>query len=109
MLPRCISSDNDIVELTAPVIARIVPEVPEVPLFLQRNPVVHDELGKQPDANDKEVVPEELGALQHVLIEDANKLIAEPALLLQRPAPVRVAMRRTSVELNGTNQEEVNP
>jgi hypothetical protein len=43
MLPRRISSANDIVELTAPVVARRVPEVP-VPCFLQRDPVVHDAL-----------------------------------------------------------------
>ncbi len=105
----CISSDNNIVELTAPVVARRVPEVPEVLFFLQRNPVVCYKLGEQPDANNEEVVPKEPGALQHILIEDANELVAEPALLLQRLVPARVAMRRTSAELDRTDQEEVNP
>jgi hypothetical protein len=71
----CISSDNDIVELTAPVVARRVPEVPKVPFFLHRNPVVHDELGKQPDADNEEVVPKEPGALQHVLIDELALLL----------------------------------
>jgi hypothetical protein len=84
-LPCCILSANDIVKLTAPVVAR---RVQEVPFFLQRDPVVRDALAvfdKQPDADDKEVVPKEPGALQHVSIYNSYKLVAEPALLLQRP------------------------
>ncbi len=64
-LPCCILSANNIIELTAWVIARRVPEVP-VPFFLQRDPIVRDALAvfnKQPDANDEEVVPIEPGAL----------------------------------------------
>ncbi len=56
MLPHRISSSNDIVELTAPVVAR------RVLFFLCRDPVIRDALAvfdKQPDANNKEVVPKE--------------------------------------------------
>jgi hypothetical protein len=105
MLPRCISSTNNIVKLAAPVVARRVPEVP-APFFLQRDPVVCDSLAvfdKQPDANNEEVVPKEPGALQHILSDDAKKLIAKPALLLQRPAPARIAERQTSAEFDGTD------
>ncbi len=94
-LPHHILSANDIAKLTAPVVARRVLEVP-VPFFLQRDPVVHDALAvfdKQPDADNEEVVPKEPGALQHVSIDDANKLVTKPALLLQRPAPAHVAER----------------
>jgi hypothetical protein len=110
-LPCCISSANDIDELTAPVVATRVPEVP-VPFFLQRDPVVRDVLtvfDKQPDANEEEVVPKEPGALRHVLIEDFNKLVAEPALLLQSPAPARITEHQTSAKFDGPDQEEVNP
>jgi hypothetical protein len=78
-----LSADN-IIKLTAPVLARRVPVV-QVPLILQRDPVIHAALtvfDKQSDANDKEVVPKEPGALQHVSINDANKLITKHALLL---------------------------
>ncbi len=111
MLPWCISSANDIDELTAPVVARRVPEVP-VPFFLQRDPVVRDALAvfdKQPDADEEEVVPKEPGALRNILIEDVNELVAEPALLLQSPAPARVTERRTSAKFDGPDREEVNP
>jgi hypothetical protein len=102
MLPCCILSANDIVMLTAPVVARRVPEVP-VPFFHQRNPVVRDALAvfnKQPDTNNKELAPKEPGALQHILIENANELVAKPALLIQRPAPARIAVRQTSAKFD---------
>jgi hypothetical protein len=105
MLPCCILSTNDIIELTAPVIARRVPEVP-VPFFLQRDPVIHDALAlfdEQPDADDEEVVPKELGALRHVSINNANKLVAKPTLLLQRPAPGHIAKCQTCAKFNGTD------
>ncbi len=76
MSPCCILSANNIVKLTAPVVARRVPEVP-VPFFLWKDPVVCDALAvfdEQPDANNKEVVPKQPGALQHVLIDDVNSL-----------------------------------
>ena len=94
-LPCCILSANNIFKLTALVIARRVPEVP-LPFFLQRDPIIRDALAvfsKQPDADNKEVVPKELGALQHISIDDTNELIVEATLLLQRLAPVRVAER----------------
>jgi hypothetical protein len=90
MIPCCILSCNNIVKLTAPVIAR------RVPFFFRRDPVVHDALAvfnEQPDTNDKEVVPKEPQAPQHILIDNADKLVAKPALLIRRPAPVRVALR----------------
>jgi hypothetical protein len=75
-LPCCILSSNDIVKLTASVVGR------RVLFFLHRDPVIRDALtdfDKQPDADDKEVVPEELQALQHVSIDNADELVAEPA------------------------------
>ncbi len=108
-LPCCILSANDIVKLTAPVVAR---RVPEVPFFLQRDPIVCDALAifdKQPDANNEEVVPKEPGALQHVSIDDAYKLVAKPTLLLQRPVPESFSKRRTSAKFNRTDWEEANP
>ncbi len=102
-VPCCILSANNIIELTAPVVAR---RFPEVPFFLRRDPVVRDALAvfdEQPDANNKEIVPQEPGALQHISIDGAYKLVAEPALLLQRPAPAHFPERRTSAEFNGTN------
>jgi hypothetical protein len=86
MLPCCISSANNTVKLTTLVVAR---RVPEVPFFLQRDPVICDALvvfDEQPDADNKEVVPKEPGALQHNLIDDTYKLVAKPTLLLQRLA-----------------------
>jgi hypothetical protein len=111
MLPCCISSANNIVELTALVVAGRVPEVP-VPFFLQRDPLVRDALvvfNKQPKAEDEEVVPKEPGALQHVSIKEANELVAKPALFLQRPAPAHIAEHQTSTEFNRTDQAELNP
>jgi hypothetical protein len=105
MLPCCILSANKIVKLTDPVIARRVPEVP-VPFFLQRDPVICDALtvfDKQPDASDEEVVPKVPGALQKVSIKDANELVVEPALLLQRPVPMCIAERQTSTKFDGTD------
>jgi hypothetical protein len=54
-------------------------------------------------------VPKELGALQHVSINEANKLVAKPALLLRRPVPACIAKHQTSAKFDGTDQEEVNP
>jgi hypothetical protein len=108
-LPCCISSANDIVELTVPVVAR---RVPEVPFFLQRDPVVRDALAvfdKQPHGDNEEVVSKEPGALQHVSVDNAYKLVAEPALLLQRLAAVRFAECCYSAKFDGTDREEVNP
>jgi hypothetical protein len=105
MLPCRISSSNDIVKLIALVIAR------RVPFFLPRDPVVRDALAvfEQPDANDKEVVPEEPRALPYILINNVDELVAEPALLIHRPAPAHIAIRQTSAEFDRIDREEVNP
>jgi hypothetical protein len=58
---------------------------------------------EQPVADDKEVVSKEPGALQHISIDNAYELIAKPALLLQRPVPVRFTERRTSAKFEGTD------
>jgi hypothetical protein len=109
MLLCHILSANDIVKLTAPVVAR---RVQELLFFLQRDPVICDALAvfdEQPDANNKVVVPKEPGALGHVSIDSAYKLVAKPTLLLQRTVPARVAKHRTSAKFDGTDQEEANP
>jgi hypothetical protein len=105
MLPRRISSSNDIVKLTAPVIAR------RVLFFLPRDPIVCDALAvfKKPDANNEEVVPKEPRALQHVLIDDVDELVTKPALLICRPAPTHVAVHQTSAEFDRIDCGEVNP
>jgi hypothetical protein len=106
MLPCCILSSNDIVKLTAPVIAR------RVPFFLHRDPVVCDALAvfdKQPDAGNKEVVPKEPQAPRHISINDADKLVAEPTLFIHRPAPARIAVCQTSTKFDEIDCEEVNP
>ncbi len=105
-LPHCILSSNNIVKFTALVVAR------RVPFFLGRDPVVRDALtvfGKQPDADNEEVVPKEPQALQHILIDDADELIAKPALLIHKPVPARVAVCQTSAEFDGIDCEKVNP
>jgi hypothetical protein len=105
-LPCCISSSINIVELTAPIVARRVPSFP------RRDPVVRDALAvfdEQPDTNNEEVVPKELQALQHISIVDADELVAKSALLIRRPVPVGVAEHQTSAEFDGVDCEEVNP
>jgi hypothetical protein len=86
---------------TAPAVAR------RVPFFLPRCDVLA--VFEQPDAKDKEVVPKEPQALRRVSINDTDKLIAEPALLIHRPAPACVAIHQTSAKFDGINHEEVNP
>ncbi len=106
MLPRHISSSNEIVKLTAPVVAR------RVPFFVCRDPVVCDTLAvfdEQPDANNKEVVHKKPRALQHISINDVDEFVAKPALLIHRPVPARVAVCQTSVKFDGIHREEVNP
>jgi hypothetical protein len=96
MLSCSILSSNTIVKLTALVIAR------RVSFFLPRDPIVCDTLSvfEQPDTNDKEVVPKEPQALRHILTNDVDELVAEPALLILRPAPARVTVCQTSSEFD---------
>jgi hypothetical protein len=54
-------------------------------------------------------VLEEPQALRHVLIDNVDKLVAKPTLLIPRLVPACVAVRQTSAKFNRIDCEEVNP
>ncbi len=87
MHPHCITKDN-IVEHTAPIVAQRVPIFPGHVIR-----AAHAVLKAEPvDANDKEEVEElQPPRIVSFLINNKYKLVNEPALLRQGPAPAHTA------------------
>jgi hypothetical protein len=99
-------TDDDIIKHTAPIVAQRVLIFPGC-VARAAHAVLED---KPVNDNDKEEVEElQPPCIVSFLIDNKYKLVDEPDLLRQGPAPARDARQRTSIKFDGTKQEGINP